>query len=210
MPLTDPHRERVGGLWDEIGRLQIDFLRAQGLRPDDTLLDVGCGSLRGGVHFVRFLAPGRYYGIDKDAELIRAGLEIELPRAGLAGRLPADHLLVNDAFEASRFGVAFDVAWAQSLFTHLQAPDIRRCLEQTARCVRAGGRFFATFFECGEDVALPVTHAPGGITTRHDQDPYHYRFRDLAALCAGLPWRAAYMGEWSHPRAQRMSRFDRD
>ena len=42
---------------------------------------------RGGVHFVRFLEPGRYYGIDKDAELIRAGLEIELPRAGLAGRL---------------------------------------------------------------------------------------------------------------------------
>jgi SAM-dependent methyltransferase len=208
--MTEPHRERVGGLWDEIGRLQIDFLRAQGLRPGDTLLDVGCGSLRGGVHFVRFLEPGRYYGIDKDAELIRAGVEIELPRAGLAGRLDPDHLLVNDAFEGARFGVAFDVAWAQSLFTHLPAPDIRLCLERTARCVRTGGRFYATFFECGEDVATPVTHQPGGITTRHDQDPYHHRFRDLAALCADLPWRAAYVGEWSHPRAQRMARFDRE
>ena len=50
--MTDAHREQVGGLWDEIGALQIDFLRAQGLRPGDTLLDVGCGCLRGGVHFV--------------------------------------------------------------------------------------------------------------------------------------------------------------
>jgi SAM-dependent methyltransferase len=207
--MSEPHREKVGGLWDELGRLQIDFLRGDGLRPTDTLLDVGCGSLRGGVHFIRFLEPGRYYGIDKDPELIRAGVEIELPRAGLAGRLPADHLAVTDAFDADRFGVAFDVAWAQSVFTHLQSPAIRRCLEQTARCVRPGGRFYATFFESGEDVEAPVTHEPGGITTRHDQDPYHYRFRDLAALAAGLPWRAEYIGEWSHPRAQRMARFDR-
>jgi SAM-dependent methyltransferase len=210
MTTAEPHRERVGGLWEEIGRLQIDFLRAQGLRPTDALLDVGCGSLRGGVHFIRYLEPGRYYGIDKDAELIRAGVQIELPRAGLAERLDADHLIVTDTFDASRFGVAFDVAWAQSLFTHLPAPEIRRCLEQTSSCVRAAGRFYATFFESGEDVAAPVTHQPGGITTRHDQDPYHYRFRDLAALCAGLPWRPSYVGDWSHPRAQRMARFDRE
>jgi len=208
--MAEPHRERVGGLWEELGRLQIEFLRSAGLRETDALLDVGCGSLRGGVHFVRFLQAGRYYGIDKDAELIRAGLEIELPRAGLADRVDADHLIVTDSFDASRFGVAFDIAWAQSVFTHLPAPDIRRCLEQTARCVRAGGRFFATFFECGEDAGVAVTHEPGGITTRHDRDPYHYRFRDLAALCAGLPWRAAYVGEWAHPRAQRMARFDRE
>ncbi len=208
--MAEPHREQVGGLWDEIGRLQIDFLREAGLRPADTLLDVGCGSLRGGVHFVRYLEPGRYYGIDKDAELIRAGVEIELPRAGLADRLPRGNVAVTDTFDAERFGVAFDVAWAQSLFTHLQAPDIRRCLERVARSVRPGGRFFATFFESGEDVETPVTHQPGGITTRHDRDPYHYRFRDLTALAASLPWRATYVGEWSHPRAQRMARFDRD
>lgn len=206
--MTD-HRQRVGGLWDEIGRLQVDFLRAQGLRPSDALLDVGCGCLRGGVHFVRYLDDGRYYGLDKDAELIGAGLTVELPAAGLAGRLPPDHLLVNDAFEGWRFGVSFDVAWAQSLFTHLEAPDIRRCLQQTARCVRPGGRFYATFFESGEDVRVPVTHQPGGITTRPDQDPYHYRFPDLVALCADLPWRASSVGEWSHPRDQRMARFDR-
>ena len=46
------HREAVGGLWEEMRRLQFDFLANQGLKPDHKLLDIGCGSMRGGVHFV--------------------------------------------------------------------------------------------------------------------------------------------------------------
>jgi SAM-dependent methyltransferase len=203
------HREQVGGLWNELGPMQLAFLRRQGLTPATTLLDIGCGCLRGGVHFVGFLQPGRYFGIDRSAALLRAGLEIELPRAGLDGRLAADHLLENGDFEAWRFGTRFDIGWAQSLFTHLPAAEIRRCLAQLARCLRPPGRLFATFFAGGPDPGQPVTHSPGGITTYADQDPYHYRFADLTALCDGLPWRAVYIGDWRHPRAQQMARFDR-
>ncbi len=42
------HRDMVGGMWEEIGRLQFEFLRARGLKPSHRLLDIGCGSLRGG------------------------------------------------------------------------------------------------------------------------------------------------------------------
>ena len=38
------HRDMVGGMWDEIGRLQFEFLRARGLKPNHRLLDIGCGS----------------------------------------------------------------------------------------------------------------------------------------------------------------------
>lgn len=207
--MTDAHRDKVGGLWDEVGALQIDFLRAQGLRPSDTLLDVGCGCLRGGVHFVGYLEPGRYYGVDRDADLVRAGLEVELPRAGLGGRLDAEHLLVDDAFGVGGFGATFDVAWAQSVFTHLTPPDIRLCLREVARVVRPGGRFFATFFRAAEDVSRPVTHQPGGIVTHPDLDPYHYRFRDLAALADERDWTSADLGGWRHPRAQQMALFTR-
>ena len=124
--------------------------------------------------------------------------------------MSADHLLVNDAFEASRFGVAFDVAWAQSLFTHLQAPDIRRCLEQTARCVRPGGRFFATFFECGDDVESRSRTSPAAsprATTRTRTTTASATWRRCARTCRGA---RAYVGDWAHPRAQRMARFDRE
>jgi SAM-dependent methyltransferase len=204
------HREMVGGMWEELGQLQLEFLQRQGLTPQSTLLDLGCGCLRAGIHFVRFLEPGRYYGIDVNASFIRAGLEQELPRAGLAGRLAADHLLVNDAFEGSRFGVTFDYALAQSVFIHLPLAQIGGALRELARCVRPGGRFYATFFEArGTPPPESLVHERGGMTSFRDHYPFHYRFRDLAGLCVGLPWNPVYLGSWGHPRDQRMIRFER-
>ncbi len=49
------HRGLVGGLWDELGKLQLDFLTESGLKPSHKLLDIGCGCLRGGVHYVKYL-----------------------------------------------------------------------------------------------------------------------------------------------------------
>lgn len=204
------HRELVGGMWEEVGRLQLEFLEREGLTPQANLLDIGCGCLRAGVHFVRFLEPGRYYGMDVNASLIRAGLERELPEAGLAGRLDPDHLLVNGAFEGWRFGVAFDYAIAQSVFTYLPTPAIGGALRELARCVRPGGRLYATFFESkGKEVPESLTHEPSGVVSCRDRDPYHFRFRDLAALCSGLSWNPVYLGDWGHPRGQRMIRFER-
>ena len=69
------HREYVGGLWEEIGRLQFKFLLRQGLAPSDCFLDIACGSLRGGVHFIDYLNPGNYLGIEKQRRLVELGIE---------------------------------------------------------------------------------------------------------------------------------------
>ena len=69
---SELHREEVGGLWDKIGKLQFDFLKKMGLRSEHYFLDVGCGSLRGGIHFINYLEPSRYFGIDKNNELLDA------------------------------------------------------------------------------------------------------------------------------------------
>jgi cyclopropane fatty-acyl-phospholipid synthase-like methyltransferase len=45
----------------------------EGLKPEHYLLDIGCGSLRGGVHFIAYLEPRHYFGIDKDEQLLEAG-----------------------------------------------------------------------------------------------------------------------------------------
>lgn len=206
-----PHRSKVGGLWDEIGRLQFDFLVHHGLKPNHRLLDVGCGCFRGGVHFVRYLEPGRYYGLDSDASMIEAGFTEELEAGGLLPRLPRENVVVEAGFDASGFGVQFDFALAQSVFTHISANDIRLCLIRLARSVRPGGAFFASFFECppGHAEELPLAHEPGGITTFMNRDPFHYREKHVSDLCADLPWRMENMGIWGHPRGQNMLRFVR-
>ncbi|MEE8523696.1 MAG: class I SAM-dependent methyltransferase [Thermoanaerobaculia bacterium] len=203
------HRELIGGLWEELGRMQLEFAIAEGLRPEMTVVDVGCGCLRGGIHFVRYLQSGNYYGVDAHRELLDAGHGIELAAAGLRDRLPRENLLRSTDFEFSRFGRRFDMAFAQSLFTHLPSHRIQLCLERLAPAIRQGGSFYATFFECPEDrpLAEPIDHQPGGIRTFAAADPYHYRSSDFDFACRGLPWDVRYVGDWHHPRAQRMLHF---
>lgn len=205
------HRELVGGMWDEIGRLQLDFMEEQGLLPSMRLLDVGCGCLRGGVHFVRFLDPENYFGIDALQELLDAGYEIELKTLGLVDKLPRTHLVCDSEFRFERFGVSFDMAIAQSLFTHLPLNHIRLCLARLATVMKPGGQFFATVFICGEseEWAAPIVHEPGQVTTYPAMDPYHVRVADLRWCADGLPWAVSYVGDWHHPRAQKMVRFER-
>jgi SAM-dependent methyltransferase len=204
------HRELIGGMWDEIGRLQIDFLRTQGLAPTDRLLDVGCGSLRAGVHFVRYLESGNYFGIDMHGPLLDAGYELEIVPAGLADRLPRSNLQVSRDFEA-RFAAPIDVALAMSVFTHLPLNHLRLSLERLEDVVRVGGRFFATFFEvpAGHPYGQPYRQDPGDIVTGPVSDPYHYRRSDIVHAADGTRWTASIHGAWGHPRNQQMAVFER-
>jgi len=202
------HRSLIGGMWDEIGQLQLDFLIAQGLQPRHRLLDIGCGSLRGGVKFVRYLDPNNYFGTDLNEPLLRAGYEIEVAREGLADKLPKSHLIADGTFDFSWCVKPFDFALAQSVFTHLPATFLRTCLERLHTAMVESGRFYVTFFEIpdGHPDSQPHKHQHGGIT-HAARDPYHHRFSDLSDCCNGLPWKAEYIGAWGHPRSQYMACF---
>lgn len=199
------HRAFVGGMWEEVGALQFDFLKRAGLKPADRLLDVGCGALRGGVHFVRYLDVGNYYGIDINASLIDAGRK-ELLDAGIADKQA--HLLVDDHFAVGHFGATFDAAIAVSVFTHLPMNHIVRCLSEVGRVLSKNGQFFASFFEAPRSAFLdPLTHSPGGIVTRYDSDPFHYSLAEMEWMAQAAGLRVTRPGGWQHPRDQQMLSF---
>ena len=204
------HRELIGGAWDEIGKLQFDFLRANGLSPSSKLLDIGCGCLRGGVYFVEFLDPGNYYGMDISEQLLDAGYDLELKNRGLRHKLPRANLVTDGEFRFTKFPVTFDIAIAQSLFTHLPADLVRLCLSRLSASMKRGGSLFGTFFFVSENhpVGHPFTH-PRDVQTFDRKDPYHYRFSQVERICEGLPWKPCLIGEWGHPRDQQMVRFQR-
>ena len=207
------HRGKVGGLWDEIGQLQFDFLVRQGLQPHHSLLDVGCGSLRGGVHFIRYLEPGHYVGIDRDAALLAAGRDVELDAATLGAKQPL--LVEMRDFQFGTLGRAYDYALAQSVFTHLPLNQIMRCLVNMGQVLNPDGRFFATFFENphGRAHVEPINRpnqVGRAITTFYDADPFHYTFETMAWASEGTGLRAEHLGDWQHPRGQRMLMFHRD
>ena len=202
------HRQFVGGCWEELGELQFTFLVKEGLRPEHVFLDVGCGSLRGGVHFVRYLDRCHYFGLDSNEELLDAGRR-ELEEVGLDPG--AATLVRDDAFRFDRFGARFDLALAHSVFTHLPLNAIMRCLGELERVLVPGARFFATFFpSAGPRLGTDSFRPYPSITTHVDRDPYHYDPDVFRWAVEGSTLACELVGEWGHPRGQQMLRFTKD
>ncbi len=199
------HRHFVGGMWDVLGPLQFDFLIESGLKPDHKLLDIGCGCLRGGVHFIDYLDAGNYFGLDINSSLIEAG-KIEVNDAGLSHKFP--NLLVDDEFSFGRFGDKFDFMLSVSVFTHLPASIILECLKKAKLSLAPEGVYFSTFFEAPTSNHLePVTQMNGEVITKYDSDPFHLSIDELADIAGQAGLELDVVGDWKHPRGQQMAAF---
>lgn len=192
------HRAYVGGKWEEVGELQRDFLVGEGLKPHHRLLDVGCGSLRGGLHFVDYLDSGNYYGIDINANVIVAGYDNELTDEQRK-RLPVTNLHSTDRFDTD-FGVDFDMAIAQSVFTHVSLNHIRLCMYRVSKVLKPGGTFYATFYERPPGYPLDGHHRKQFT----ERNAFWYYRRDIRWASRFGRWKFRYIGQWGHPRGQRI------
>lgn len=202
------HRQFIGGMWDEIGKLQLDFMQGQGLLASDRLLDVGCGCFRGGVHFIEYLDAFGYYGFDLNRPLIDAGLEIEVPKLGLESKIDRGNFHASEGFQYPEEWRNLDVAIGLSLFTHLTVNSITQCLFKTRKLMKTGGRFYATIFEVrANDANGPVEQAPG-IVSHPDKDPYHYTQDDMWHMANKTGWKFVTVQGFHHPRNQRMAVFE--
>ncbi len=200
------HRRYVGGAWETHGLRQLDFMVDHGLRPHHRLLDVGCGAFRAGRHFIDHLEPGHYYGIDANHSVMQAGWDVELTDEQRA-KQPIENLRANDRFDTD-FGVEFDFAIANSVFTHVSLNHIRLCMFRLDHVMAPGGSFYATFFERKPDVpidAARLTRDGKGFFT--ERNVYWYYRADMRWAARWGDWRYEYIGGWGHPVGQKMVRF---
>jgi hypothetical protein len=192
------HRAYVGGLWELIGQHQFRFMVDQGLQPQHVLCDVACGSLRGGVHFIPYLEPGNYLGIDILQELIDVGIEREIGQKMVAIKNP--EFVVSSKFEFNMFSKQPDFVIAHSLFTHLIPDDISLCLKNLRPIAKPGTRFFASFFEA----VVPSKKNP------KQSDPhlgFVYTKGEMAQFGSAHGWKPNYIGDWKHPRGQKIFEY---
>jgi SAM-dependent methyltransferase len=142
LPLEEAMSRAVGGSFDAVGELEKQLLLQLGLRPDHTVIDVGCGSGRLAKALVPHLAQGHYGGTDVVDELLQFAAqgcpahwrferveELRIP-------FPDDHA---------------DFACFFSVFTHLLPEESFCYLREASRVVKPGGRIVLSFLEYADN-----------------------------------------------------------
>lgn len=187
----DPE-DAIGGLWDEIGALQYQFLLAQGLQPAHRLLDYGCGTLRGGRFFIEYLEPGKYVGVDISRNVVAKAQEL-IRNENLADKKPELIWNENASLDFSEVGYKkYDLIIAQSVFTHLLPEHIKTCIGNVKRVMKNDGRFYFTNFDADEFTKRSVKDFAHPASFYRDlADDYAFDLEDLSNL-------------YPHPRGQSM------
>ena len=211
----------VGGHWEGMGRLQLDFLVDEGLRPHHFLLDVACGSFRGDRHFIQNLDEGHYAGIDKNPTLLEEGRKRSLKPPSLLERKPKLHQ-VGFRGQPQDLGTllkqSYDYIWVHALFDHMPPATIRVCLRNLANVLKASGRLYATIFlnPHGATFREPIIHPrkgslTGAVVTYPDREYWHHPLEFFTDALKEIPQLDldACLYDYPHPLGLRVLRFRR-
>jgi SAM-dependent methyltransferase len=157
--LREHHRieKMVGpiGFWRELEAYQIHALKSNGLLPEHTVLDLGCGPLQGGVPLIQFLHPARYTGVDIHPHHLAAAYS-RIGEHGLAEKNP--RLIHSTKFGDEQLDDdAFDFIWASQILYYFNDHQLKSLFAFVRRRLRPGGRFLGDFInpELFDSISYP-------------------------------------------------------
>ncbi len=126
--------------WEMKREFQYKFLTENGLEPQHYLVDLGCGTLRGGIPLIELLDAGHYYGLEARAEVLEQGRE-ELKKYGLEDKSPT--LLVSDDLANLEVDQKFDVIWSFAVLIHMSDDILETALTFVSKHLKSDGIFYA-------------------------------------------------------------------
>jgi SAM-dependent methyltransferase len=145
------HRAWVGppDYFDRLGAAQFVTLILLGMRETHSLLDIGCGSLRGGRFSLLYLNKGNYYGLEPEKWCLERGIAAEVGQDLI--RLKCPSFGYRDDFDASHFKRKFDYILASGIFMHTGHSQLSSCLKKAAGVLKRGGLFIGAYLEGDTD-----------------------------------------------------------
>lgn len=175
--------------YDLIAAMAFNLLTTLGLRQHNSVLDVGCGSLRIGRLLIPYLNGGKYFGVEPNKWLVDEGIRRELGETLVQIKRPT--FFFSDSPDTiAQAKTAFDFALAQSIFSHCGVDLIKAWLSAISRSLAQDGALVATFLIGEEDSARTGWIYP---------DCVNYRPATLESAAETLNLRFEIL-DWKHPR----------
>jgi len=183
---NDPeHRKWVGRDWDLLGAHQFNVLTSLGLRDSHYLLDIGCGSLRGGRFLMSYLLPGHYFAIEPEKWAVESGIKDEVGQNFIDLKSPSFDY--NNSGNLSIFDKKFDYIIAHSVFIHSDKNFIENCIKEAKKVLKPDGIFAANFFFSNLDSKEAGWNYPD--SRRYQKDTIRKIVRDVGLKMEILPWK---------------------
>jgi SAM-dependent methyltransferase len=159
-------RRYVGplGSFELSGAEFMGYLRSlASLRPDERVLDIGCGCGQMALHLKNYLDErGSYVGVDIHRPSIawcQRKIACRYKNFQFA-HIDVRNLAYNpDAAQRAEAYVfpfadrSFDLILLKSVFTHMRPPEVSNYLSEVARLLKTDGRCLATFFLLNDEQA---------------------------------------------------------
>ena len=191
------YRQFIGFEFEQEGNRQFEYVKSLGVNPDTRFLDVACGPLRLGRHLIPYLNEQCYFGVEQHQSLVDSGLAHEIDADVVDEKKP--EFFITSSFVLNDLE-GINIAWANSLFSHLVEKDIMTCLINLEKALAKGGVFYATFFEGKRNrfVQLFGSHSRVGFLYTKDQ---------MAGFGSKAGFETEYFGGVENSRGQKMMAF---
>ncbi|KAJ3683762.1 hypothetical protein LUZ60_013989 [Juncus effusus] len=143
--LVEEHHSNYGEPWAGGRDVFVFLASATNLSPSDRVLEVGCGTLRVGRHFIRYLDTSHFHCLERDPLSLMAAFLYELPSDGLITKRPL--IIRGEDMDFSKFGDNFfyDLIYASAVFLHMPDKLVWIGIERLANRLRPDkGRIFVS------------------------------------------------------------------
>ncbi|MDE2590501.1 MAG: class I SAM-dependent methyltransferase [Patescibacteria group bacterium] len=213
-------QDYVGGGFNVVGteffRYFIDIC---GLKPNQHVLDVGCGTGRLAVPLIQFLSEGSYEGFDiylKAIQWCQNHISTRYPNFQFSlADIKNDYYNPQGKYLASEFKFpygdnSFDLVFLTSVFTHIRPKEVENYVSEISRVLRKNGKCLITFFLINEESTNLIKQGKGNqkfvyeldgfFSTRTDIPEFAIAYQEQAILQLfqkhGIDLDHIYYGNW--------------
>ena len=120
-----------GRVFGESGKAMLNRLISLGLKQNHICVDYGCGSLRIGCHFIRYLDSGCYWGLDVNERFMRDGKEL-IGQDLVERKSPNLHLISDETIALAR-SARPQFIFSKSVLLHVHPNELATYFDRMTR-----------------------------------------------------------------------------